>query len=374
MKKIGLTTIYSVPNYGSVLQAFASQEILKKIGYDCYIIDYKYPNEWHYKHGTPKAKLISKIALSLGLKRHHRKSLKLNAFKKKYFNFTSLYKNLNELENSDWRSYDLIIVGSDQVWNPKFVKGDTAFMLSYLPNSIKRISLASSFACSFLPEKYITTYKKYLSRFDYLSVREENGVNILHNELNINKDIKILLDPTLLLSKEDWTSLVPRSKFKKKKPYILFYMLDYAFDPKPYIFNVIQYFAKSLNYEIIILEGYIPKYLHEKFNVITKNDASVEEYIDLFQYANLVITSSFHGTAFAVNFGIPLISIIPQDKGDDRQSTLLKSIGLEQCIIKKGTEFETIHPFYDANIEQQKLNDKRQDSLNWLTRTINSLA
>ena len=373
MKKVGLTTIYSVPNYGSVLQTFATQETLKKLGCDCYIINYKYPNKWHYKQGTPKPKFSSKIAYLLGVKPYHRKALKLNKFKKKHFNFTPIYNNLKELEQNKWDDYDWIIAGSDQVWNPRFLKGDTAFMLSYLPNNIKRFSLASSFACNSLPEEYTATYKKYLSRFDYISVREENGINILQNELSINKNIEVLLDPTLLLSKEEWLQLIPRSTFRKKKPYILFYMLDYAFDPKPYIFNVTQYFADSFNYEVIILEGYIPEALHKTLKITDKTDASVEEFIDLYQNADLVITSSFHGSAFAVNFGIPLISITSKDKSDDRQSTLLKNIGLDQCIIKKETPIEIINPFYDADIEQKQLNNKRKESLNWLTRTINSL-
>lgn len=370
MKKVGLTTIYSVPNYGSVLQAFATQELLRKVGCECRIINYKYPNEWHYKKGTKKMNVISRTALFLGLKRHHRKALKLNAFKKKYFNFTPLYKNLNALEQENWDDYDWIIVGSDQVWNPRFLKGDTAYMLSYLPDHIKRFSLASSFASKSLPEDYIGIYKKYLSRFDCLSVREENGKDIFRNELEINKEIKILLDPTLLLSKKEWLELIPRSRFQKKSPYILFYMLDYAFDPKPYIFQVVEYFARKLNYDVIILEGYIPVPFSSEFNVINKTDASVEEFIDLFCNADLVITSSFHGSAFAVNFGIPLISITPDNKQDDRQSTLLRSIGLDRCIISKKTKIKAIHPFYDTTIEQKELNNKRTNAISWLTQII----
>ena len=370
MKKVGLTTIYSVPNYGSVLQTFATQELLRKMGCECRIINYKYPNEWHYKRGTKKMNVISRAALFLGLKRHHRKALKLNAFKKKYFNFTPFYKNLNALDREDWDDYDWIIVGSDQVWNPRFLKGDTAYMLSYLPDQIKRFSLASSFASKSLPESYIGTYRKYLSRFDYLSVREENGVDIFRNELGINKEIKVLLDPTLLLSKEEWLELIPRSGFQKKNPYILFYMLDYAFDPKPYIFQVVEYFAWKLNYSVIILEGSIPVSFSSEFNVINKTDASVEEFIDLFCNADLVITSSFHGSAFAANFGIPLISIIPDNKQDDRQSTLLKSIGLDESLISKGTDIENINPFYNSEREQKHLDDRRNDSLQWIKQIM----
>lgn len=370
MKKVGLTTIYSVPNYGSVLQTFATQELLRKMGCECRIINYKYPNEWHYKRGTKKMNVISRTALLLGLKRHHRKTLKLNTFKKKYFNFTPLYKNLNALERENWDEYDWIIVGSDQVWNPRFLKGDTAYMLSYLPDHIKRSSLASSFASKALPESYIETYRKYLSRFDHLSVREKNGVDIFHNELGINRKIKVLLDPTLLLSKKEWLELIPRSGFQKKNPYILFYMLDYAFDPKPYIFQVMEYFARKLKYDVMILEGYIPMPFSSELNAFNKTDASVEEFIDLFCNADLVITSSFHGSAFAVNFGIPLISIIPDNKQDDRQSTLLRSVGLGESLVSKGTDIKNINPFYEREEEQKRLDDRRNDSLQWIKQIM----
>ena len=84
----------------------------------------------------------------------------------------------------------------------------------------------------------------------------------------------------------------------------------------------------------------------------------------------MVITSSFHGTAFALNFGKPLVSIIPNDKGDDRQSTLLTTLGLEQCVIPIGTDLQRIFPIYDTSSEQCKLNMKRVKSINWIKQAI----
>lgn len=371
MKKVGLTTIYSVPNYGSVLQAFATQEILKKIGFECNIINYRYPNDWHFKQkGFKKQSIKNKIAVFLGINYQHRKQRKLQSFKKTYFNYTKEYKSLDELKNENWSDYYAIVVGSDQVWNAKYLKGDSVFMLSYVPDCIKKLSIASSFALKSLPNIYIDKYKKYLSRFSAFSVREKNGVGILNQELNIKKDVFVLLDPTLLLSKEDWFNLIPRSKFKKEYKYILFYMLDYAFDPKPYIFEVVSYFSKKYNYKVIALEGF--KKNKDKYNVnmVNKTDSSINEFIDLFANADLVITSSFHGTAFGVNFGKPVISIIPNDSGDDRQSNLLKSLNLEQCIVPLNTKTEDIKPYYNINIEQRKLEEKRNNSIKWICQNL----
>lgn len=100
-------------------------------------------------------------------------------------------------------------------------------------------------------------------------------------------------------------------------------MLTYAFEPRPYIFDVLKYLKEQEDYDIIVLEGYTPITKACGLNMINKTDSSISEFIDLFANADVVVTSSFHGTAFAVNFGIPVISIVPGDKGDDRQSSLL---------------------------------------------------
>lgn len=371
MKKIGLTTIYSVPNYGSVLQTYATQEVFKKIGFECYIIKYKYPNNWHYKQkGFTRPSFKSKVALFLGLRPNHRKQKKLEKFKDKFFNFTREYKSLSELESENWNDYFAVVVGSDQVWNSRFLKGDSAFMLSYVPDNIKKISIASSFASKYIPEEYKEKYKQFLSRFNAFSVRERNGIEIINKQLEINNEVQVLLDPTLLLSKEDWLNLIPRSKFKKVSKYILFYMLDYAFDPKPYIFEVVSYFAKKYGYDVIALEGY--KDLKDDYGIemINKTDSSINEFIDLFANADLVITSSFHGTAFSVNFGKPVISIIPDDKGDDRLSNLLNTLNLKQCIIPIKTKIEDIKPNYNIKTEQEILRDRRNESLAWIINNI----
>ncbi|MBQ8543010.1 MAG: polysaccharide pyruvyl transferase family protein [Bacteroidaceae bacterium] len=366
MKKVGLITIYHVPNYGSVLQTYATQTLLEKLGCKCNIINYKYPNEYHYSLGRPKQSIKSKIGSLLGLSAGHRKANKLEAFKKKHFNFTKLYSHLNELKTANWEGYDMFVVGSDQVWKSKFTLGDTAFLLSFVPDYKKRVSIASSFATSSVPEEYRETYKRELEKFNAISVRENNGISIIKDELKLNKDVQVVLDPTLLLSKEDWLSAVPRSTFKKKKKYILLYMLTYAFEPRPYIFEVLKQLQSQEDYDIIALEGYTPKERANGIEMINKADSSIPEFIDLFANADVVVTSSFHGTAFAVNFGIPLISIVPGDKGDDRQSSFLKNVGLNGCIATAGTAIDNINYRYAPKKAEENLAELRRKSIEWI--------
>lgn len=372
--KIALITIYHVPNFGSVLQTFATQRLLERLGHDCKIIKYRYPNEYHYSMGYPKPtlkkRLIAKIYYLLNKGPCSRKNKILNTFRNKFLNFTKEYSHLNKLKNENWSKYDLFVVGSDQVWKAIYNYGDTAFLLSFLPENKKRISIASSFASSTIPENMRERYKKHLAKFDSISVREKNGIDIINRELKLNKEVTVILDPTLLLSKTDWLKAIPRSGFKKTKKYILLYMLTYALEPRPYIFEVLKHLQKQDDYDIIALEGYTPSEKAEGIEMIDKTDSSIPEFIDLFANADIVVTSSFHGTAFAVNFGIPLVSIVPDNKGDDRQSTLLENLGLDQCITPIGKEIEKIASVYNVEQKDKNLKCAREESIKWISSNL----
>ena len=370
MKKVGLITIYHVPNYGSVLQTFATQVLLEKMGLDCHIINYAYPNQWHYAQGTFKPGLKTLIGCILGLKASHRKANRLSRFKNKNFHFTQQYNSLKELEAADWSEYDIFVVGSDQVWKSYFTHADSVFMLSFIPDTKYRISIASSFASYTIPDIYRQKFIKHLSKFKAISVRERNGIDIIANELKLSIDPKVVLDPTLLLTREDWLATIPRSKFKKRKKYILLYMLTYAFEPRPYIYKVLKYLQSKEDYAVIALEGDIPKEYRKNIDFIDRTDASIPEFIDLFHNADIVLTTSFHGTAFAVNFGKPLVSIVPNDLGDDRQRSLLNGIGLSSLIVSIGEDVNNINPFYDHNAAMAELNRMRNESLEWINDNI----
>lgn len=365
--KIGLITIYQVPNYGSVLQAYATQKLFEKMGVDCDIINYKYPNEWHWQHGASKHRGLRALIRRFW---PSKKTRVLEKFRQNHFHFTRRFNSLDEMVAADWGEYNAFVVGSDQVWNARFVLGDSAFMLSFAPNSKPRFSLASSFAQKSVPEQYLYKYKHELSKFAALSVRENNGVEILNNQLNLKKPVEVLLDPTLLLSKEDWLKTVPRSALKKERPYILFYMWDYAFDPKPYIFEVTKYFQQKMECDVIALEGW--KSPEQACGLIMENHSTstVPEFIDLFANADLVITSSFHGTAFSLNFGVPLISIVPKSNGDDRQESLLESLDCSQCCVTIDTPMSDIDCVYNVDKEQQALQNIRERNTKWIKDNI----
>ena len=366
--KIGLVTIYHVPNYGSVLQTYATQKVLEQMGHECVVIQYNYRNDAFFaKQGLKRNKFKEWQLDNIPFL----KSGKLNRFRKKYLNFSRKFETYCELKEYDWTSFDCFIVGSDQVWNTKFLLGDPAFLLKFAPDDKPRISLSSSFAMDSLPEDYRELFNLELQSFKALSVRESNGVDIIKRCLGIEKDVQVTLDPTLLLSKEDWLKYIPCSVMQKKRPYILLYMWTYAFEPRPYILRVVEYFQKKMSADVRVLEGHRElKDLQCPF--IDENKAGVGRFIELFANADLVITSSFHGTAFAVNFGIPLISIVPNGKSDDRQSSLLHSLGADSSIINIGREIESINPVYSRENVTLQLRNKRRQSIEYLVNAMNS--
>lgn len=309
------------------------------------------------------------MAQVLGIKAKHRKSKKLERFRRSFLHLTKRYKSLDELRAEIWDNYDVFIVGSDQVWNTRFSYGDSVYLLSFVPSGKPKISISSSFALKKLPDEYIDKFKHYLSTFKAISVRESYGKEIIEHQLGVPLNVQVLLDPTLMLSKSEWLAAIPRSKFKKKENYILLYMLDYAFKPQPYIFEVAEYFQKQLGYKIYVLDGEIS---HDYKSVLKyKNiiNSSIPDFIDYFNNADIVLTSSFHGTAFALNFGRPLISIIP-DNGDDRQITLLNKLNVSDLAIKIGTEIKHINPFYSYETEQFNLSIIRNDSMDWIKNNL----
>lgn len=328
MKKALLTTIFRVPNFGSVLQAYATQCIVESMGYECWVLNYDHnKGEWAKRHGVKSGNLKNRIGRLLGLKSSHRKANKLNAFINNNLRLTRKYSCFSEIQKNEGSAYDVYIAGSDQIWNTKYTNCDPIFLLEHADITKKRISIASSFATDKLDNKYENQFKKLLAKFDGVSVREAHGVDICKSLGVINTTL--ILDPTLLLSAKQWSRLMGDDKGCNSESYILLYMWCYAFEPRPKIFEALRYWQQKMGCKIVALEGYSDCQCENALNleIADATDSSITDFLHYFANASLVVTSSFHGTAFAVNYGIPLISVIPEG-GDDRQFSLLEKLGL----------------------------------------------
>lgn len=368
--KIGLITIYHVPNYGSVLQTYATQEVLKSFGHDVRVIRYNYFNKRLYAEQRRRPSWREKLYPLKAILMPHSKTAILERFRKSKLAFTRAYNSIDSMYSYNWDDFDAFVVGSDQVWNTKYLCGDPCYLLSFVPDYKKRFSLSSSFSTKQVDTKYETLFKSELNKFSAISVRERNAVFIINEQLGVNKPVKVTLDPTLLLSKKQWLTMLPNNNKGKRKPYILYYMWTYAFEPRPYIYDVVRHFKSKMNCDVIALEGIRDSTDCKDVKFINADNSTIPEFLDLFANAELVITSSFHGTAFALNFGIPLISIVPDDEGDDRQTTLLKECGATNSIVRVNTNLELIQPEYDKQFVKERIEALRLNTLNWIQDNI----
>jgi hypothetical protein len=369
MKKVGIITMHKLHNYGSILQSYALQKVIREMGYECELIDYIYPNEFQFKRNYSNNAKSVKSSLSKFL--HLFKIFRLSSwwkaekgmmnFRKKYCNLSkNTYHNPDEI-HADVPVYDIYVTGSDQVWNLQYTKGDTTFFLSFV-SSVKKIAYSASSG----GERLGKEYKDLLDQYSHISVRETSGALMLKKLLN--KQVQVTLDPTLLLNLNNWKEIssVRKNRYYGEK-YILLYILDYSFNPYPYTHHLLRHIKKNTNLKIFSLTK-IPKPFKKNITII--DDADPITFLHLFESASIIVTSSFHGSAFAVNFGIPLYSIIDDQSTDNRQSDFLKDIGINHCLVPKDTEFSLLNPYYDKKTVTEKLNTQRKESLNYLERAL----
>lgn len=357
--------MHRVMNYGSVLQAYATQFIIEKLGCDCKIIDYDYPNMFQYKRGTIPYEITwrGRIAKFFWLKARWRRMNRFSIFIRKRLKTTKYFPNKEKLRGYNF-DFDVYVTGSDQVWNTMHTKGDTTFLLDFVKDK-KRISYASSFASGRIESKYIEIFKKYLSKYEAISVREDEGRRLVQKI--INKDVPIVLDPTLLLEGKDWYGLMSNSHLNVEgKKYILVYELHYAFDPYPVITDIVESLRNETGYEVFSIGEFKEyKYVHTEFN-----ELGPEDFLKLFACASVVVTSSFHGTAFAVNFSKRLYSIT-DSQNDNRQMSLLNTLGLSNCIIDLSEYHNNIdYTLQETNHAQDNLASERKKSISYLSRAL----
>ncbi len=376
MRKIGLITIHRIFNYGSVLQAYALQTICTSLGFAVEIIDYIYPNKSHRNNDygkkldtcilSRKDKYISilfKCLYALPLYLQHKRIRKF------------MYNNLN-LSNKSYASpedlqskiekYDIYMTGSDQIWNPRYTGGDSSFFLPFISKEVKKIAYSSSFGISDIPENLYGKYAEMLSSFQYISVREKSGIPLVNKIAG--KDAQLVLDPTLLLDEKEWGKLISKRKVKEK--YILCYFLNYTFNGYPYIDDLAEYLSGLTGYKLVKIARPPQKFFNK--NTRFEVSASPGDFINLIANSELVLTTSFHGTAFALNFKRPMFSIISSSANtDSRQRDLLKSVSLEHRLLEVGAEYPSLDKLEcDYEVASAKLNELRKSSLAYLKGSL----
>lgn len=368
MKSVGIITIHDIYNYGSILQAYATQKVVSDLGYRAEIIDYKYPNPFHGQKPTLKGKVLSKanaiLKDFLPGKKYTTYINNYKSFTKKYYQLSAQrYPTVDSLMNNP-PEYDIYLTGSDQIWRPKFIKKDPCFFLGFAKNK-KKIAYASSFGCTSIPESFKTKYAEYLNQFSAIGVRELPGVEIV-KELT-GKEAQLVLDPTLLLTKEQWSDVL--KPFNNKKPYILCYGNT---TQDKYMEKLALHIQKTTGYDIIRLNGKFYDYFNKKMKYIL--DAGPAEWLGYFANASIILGQSFHATAFAINFQKPVIPVLRGDSNhDSRQKQLLKLLNLEHRSVTIGDSFPIVNKEFlemDYTNPTEILKIERLKSLSFLTESL----
>lgn len=371
MKTIGIITIHKINNYGSVFQAYALQQVCENLGYRAEIIDYNFPNVQHsdnkyavVEDTLPTEPRWIKLLFAKDLLRQHKG---IARFVAKYQHLSQqMYNSPEELRVAP-PHYDVYITGSDQLWSPRHCNGDPAFMLHFAPDEALKISYAASIGSKDIPEELRHIYKEFLGRYRHIGVRENSGVEVIDRV--VGKQAVTVLDPTLLLNRDEWNKIAsPKRQVKKK--YILCYFLNYSFNAFPYVDDLAEYIQQQTGYEIVRVARppHKLKCKHTHYRV----GASPEEFLALVRDAEMILTTSFHGTAFAVNYGKPVFTVV-QDRnaGDSRQVSLMSNLGLDAQILSITESFPSKDRFfYNVEQEQSRLEQLRQNSKQYLINAL----
>lgn len=331
--KVGVVTWNGSYNYGTNLQAFALCKYLEKS--NCHV-DFLVPTI------PPVAKqdlitqskfFVLKIMTKLGLKKDKRlfQFLKLRKYIKREFNYTCW----SSLSTKEQLSYDFILTGSDQIWNPHYFQEFN--YLSFVPNNIKKYSYASSIGVNTIDENAILNYQRYLTRFDKISVREEDGAEILSKCLN--KDIVVVPDPTFLLSQREWEHIATSKRYNH--PYSLIYFIG---DRKDNWETVLTMSKENDTMPLFFVKSLEAKYTPQNINLKSVDDIGPFEFLSLIKNASFIYTDSFHGIVFSILFNKEFFCFkrFTDDENNSQNSriyNLLQTFGLTNRIIQPNKKY-----------------------------------
>lgn len=359
-KRIAIMTFHAVSNHGSVLQTFATKKKLESKGMEVEIINFKKEEcrgilplikFWNQDVHNPIKKFIRGVILFPSFLRW---KYMFARFLRKYVGVDINAKSYTTEE--DFKHYpfnaDIYCVGSDQVWNSVWNNGILKpLFLTFVPNSYPKVSYSSSFGRTELKEEEKAETAAMLKDFDAISVREESGVRILE-DLGINRAVNIL-DPTLLMEQSFWLQYIPKRLINED--YVLIYQLysNRDFD------NYAEAIAKRKGCKLIRFCTRYDQLLKKGHGYLASN---VEDFLSLIKYAKLLITDSFHGTAFATNLNTDFLAFIPKYGG--RIYNLLNIVSLQERAITdfndisaadKPIDFTTVNAVLNA--ERKKADD-----------------
>lgn len=348
-KRVEIITLHTSPNYGSCLQAYATVRAFEKIGWDAEIIDYWRANNLLSAKAdiflgcfplsvlTPVFNVVPSLKKSLiGLvkSRLKKQEAPFERFREERLTLSPLrYESYEDLE-VNYPKGDVYCTGSDQVWNSVWNDGfDKAMVLSFVSGPERKISFSSSIGQEDISSVEKKEMQKALQEYSSISLREESGVELVRS-LGFPQ-AKQVLDPTLMLTKEDWRLVASRPEHRLPEKYLLVYQLN-----KNDVFaGCARKISKELNLPIVALCHMPHSKMKGAMNIVLPE---VVDFLGLFLGATFVLTDSFHGTAFSLNFEVPFLTI-PPDRFSTRIDSILRLVGAEDRLISNPHDINGIN-------------------------------
>lgn len=351
VKKIGIVTLLGYFNYGNRLQNFALQETIKKMGFEVeslrftdqegFLSGSKDTNE---KQKLQKLKGKTIIEILITIKKYIFNQYNTSKHKNTNRERTRVFKKftqdfINEIDYPGNESkYDYFVAGSDQVWNPNYIINKPQFLLKFASPE-KRISYAASFGISELPSNVSEVFKSELQLFKNISVREDDGKKIIKDLIDYSPEV--LVDPTMLLSKEEWLAISSKAINRPDEEYILTYFLG----KPPYDARIeIEKLVKEKNLKVINLGDIDEK---ETF------ETGPSEFVDYVNNASTFFTDSFHGVVFSILLETPFVVYKREAAGKSMYSRI------ETILSKFDLKNREAIGFTDSYFEVDFTNSKR---------------
>mgnify|MGYP004510822133 CR=1 FL=1 len=385
-KRIGMAINYDYPDYGGMLQAYASFRKIKDLGYEPEAInidaiskDIRNRKLKYFAKNILDASIVAeksqivfkKIKGKLDKNLNANLSKRKNAFEqfhKEHFRVSKEYKSWEELRTG-CLEYSSVVVGSDQLWLPSNIAGDY-YTLSFVPDEVNKVAYATSFGVADIGKGQEEIASTFLSRIQYLSAREEAGRDIIRKYTGRN--VPLVCDPAMLLTAQEWDEDATPGRLIKE-PYIFCYFMG----NNPWQREFVKKLRLRTGYKVVgllHLDQYIK--MDEDYVDAAPYDISPADFINLVKNAEMVCTDSFHGTVFSLIYGKKFFTFMRfSEKAtlstNSRIYTLLKRVGVENRLVREDTDVDMIlKQDLDNQVIQDGLNAFRQESLRYLAEAL----
>ncbi len=360
-KKVGIVTWYNRGyNYGSTLQAYATQVILEKWGYSPEFIDFDPERQ---KIRKRMKEVLKRIYLYVFDRDVYETWDKMDQRIESYLIISERYDSYEYLRSKSSK-YDAVICGSDQIWNNSGGTINPFYYLQFVDEN-KRIAYAPSIARDYIEESLQNTFCDYVQGIKYLSIRETHGADLI--KTITGREAEVVLDPTLLVDKTEWESRLSDDCELRDKNYILCYLLTRN---EKYC-EMVKQLANRLDMEVIT-----PTLFGD--HCVRSENVDFFGFLNLIRYADYVVTDSFHGVAFSINF-CKQFAVFKRFLDSDKDSqnsriySILTEFGLSDRLVTDSNGLESIVQ-NEVNYELilAKLKEKRQHSMQYLKNSLES--